>query len=149
MLAVKNVCRTIFLQVCTFFGLTKQNDRDVEGSILLQTLKKNSQITPSKNKCTLFFFQQTAFNTFCEFSGGSVSLFLSAELFLGLWQTLHVSLDAKKFFLVPLEAWLCVTSLFALTCLPCSQDTACSRHRFGSLQPGDPKSPISFLLEEA
>lgn len=149
MLAVKKVCGTVFLQVCTFCVLTKRNDRDVKGITLLQALKKNSQLTPAKNKHMLIlFFNRWLSIHIAEFSGGSVSLFLSAELFLGFWQTLHASLDATKFLAGPLKAWLCVTSLFALTCLPGSQDTACSRHSFGSLQPGDPKSPISFLLEE-
>lgn len=111
--------------------------------------KKISQITSSKNKHTLIFFSNRWLSVhFAEFSAGSVSLFLSVELFLGFWQTLHASLDIKKFLAGPLEAWLCVASLFALICLPCSQDTACSRPSFGSLQPGDPKNPFSFLLEE-
>lgn len=94
------------------------------------------------------FFNRWLSVHFAEFSGGSVSSFLSVELFLGFWETLHASLDAKKFLAGPLVFWLCVLSLFALTCVPCSQDTAYSRHSFGSLQPGDPESPISFLLEE-
>lgn len=100
------------------------------------------------NTLIFLFFNRWLSVHFAEFSGGSVSLFLSVELFPGFWQTLHASLDAKDFLAGPLEFQLCVTSLFALTCLPCSQDTACSRHSFGSLQPGDPKSLISFLLEE-
>lgn len=87
MLAVKKVCRTILLQVCTFCVLTKQNDRDVKGITLLQALKKNSQLTPAKNKHMLIlFFSRWLSIHIAEFSGGSVSLFLSAELFLGFWQ---------------------------------------------------------------
>ena len=55
-------------------------------------------------------------------------MFGSAALFFGFWQTLHASLGSKKFLAVTFEAWLCVTSPLALTCLPCSQGAACSKH---------------------
>lgn len=139
---------------CKFaLSVAQQNEMtDVKGVTLLQALKKNSQITPYENKHMLIlFFNRWLSVHIAEFSGGSQWRFhcfcqLSCSFASG--KLLHASLDATKFLAGPLEAWFCVMSLFAFTCLPCSQDAACSRHSFGSLQPGDPESPISFLLEE-
>lgn len=110
--------------------------------------KKNSQVIPSKNKHGNFFspivgFQYILQNSVkdgvhfscqlsCSLASGKLCILLLTlvRLLLALWRPGFVS-----HLYLPWPACLAAGTLLA----PDS---------FGSLQPGEPKSPVSFLLEE-